>query len=518
MQAIAAANNTEQHFANECQSTDLPYQSLRGGISTLLAQFFNVFLQALSVILLARLLTPADYGLFSIVISLTTLGRIFGDLGLSTAILQISQINHKQISTLFWLNMAQSLVIAAIAIAAAPFLGQFYREPRLPALLILMTLILPINALGYQQQALLKRQMRFAELAIVESISVLVGITVAIISAYLGAGFWALAYMQLLIVCVATMGFWIISSWRPRAPNLNAGIGPLLLFGRDITAFNILGFLNQYADNLLIGRYAGAAALGLYDKAFQLFLLPMQLICWPLSPVILASLSRLGNEPERFNHYARNMLLLTCGLCMPLIAFLFVKTQVIVLVVLGKRWLNLVPAFMAMAPAAFFESFLVCLGLILLASGKSGKMLAYRIVQSVITLIGFIIGIRWGIVGVALSLSITRMILLPPFLFYNCQNTGVSWNKIASAPLCSIVASILAAALLHLTDSFVRVPMTQTVHLLFDGMVFVVAYLSIWLCFPEAKLLLLRIGQALLVGDFTFTRLRAKWSKLDLSR
>jgi O-antigen/teichoic acid export membrane protein len=491
------SNGLDEHFRTEHLQSDLGQRSASSGAITLLSQAAKLLMQVSSTVLLARLLTPKDYGLFGIVLSLIAFGTIFGDLGLPTATLQSNEINHKQVSTLFWLNMAQSLIVALIMIASAPLLAHFFKEPMLAPLLVAMSGGSVVYALGCQHQALMRRQMRFTRLSSVEFISMLLGVATAIISAWCGARFWALAYMQLVTTTASTAGCWIACNWRPGAPFAGASVRPLLHFGKNITASNMCACLNRNLDNLLIGHYCGVGPLGLYDKAFQLHMLPMQQISWPVTGVAQATLSRLGSDSARFDHYAKTMVLLLSGICMPVIAFLFVKADVIVWLMLGSSWQSVVPIFRALGPAAFVEVVLCGVSWIAVSYGQTSRLLQCRIAQTILTIAALLVGIRWGTIGVAIAISISRIISLLPSIVFCSAATPVKWNKLATAPLYPMLASITAAIAVQVVDSLLGFPPHQILYALFDSVLFVATYACIWICFPNSRSLAAQIFQAM---------------------
>ena len=274
--AIKPLRGLDEHFRTEHLHADLVKRSASGGAAILLSQAAKLFLQTLSMVLLARLLTPTDYGLFGLAITVTAFGIAFRDLGLPSATLQSNEIDHRQVSTLFWLTIAQSVVIAAATIAAAPLIAQYFKEPILAPLLVVLSGSSVLYSLGSQHQALLRRQMRFSQLSLVEVISMLLGVTTAIVAAWCGAKFWALAYMQVAMMGALTAGHWIVCNWRPGPPFAGASVRPLLKFGRNLTATSICAYLSRNLDNLLIGHYCGISSLGLYEKAFQLHMLPLE--------------------------------------------------------------------------------------------------------------------------------------------------------------------------------------------------------------------------------------------------
>jgi O-antigen/teichoic acid export membrane protein len=222
---------------------------------------------------LARLLTLQDFGLISMVTAFTGLASLFRDMGLSMATVQRPHIDHAQVSTLFWVNVAISVVITSITAMLGPLIAWFYGEPRLKWITIVSAVAFIFGGLTVQHQALLRRQMRFTALAIIDVGSMLAGIIVAITSSLYGAGYWALVLNQLVVGITTAMGVWLLCDWRPGLPVGHSGVRSMLAFGGNLTGANVLNYFVRNFDNILIGWYWGAQQLGLYTRAYQLLVI-----------------------------------------------------------------------------------------------------------------------------------------------------------------------------------------------------------------------------------------------------
>src|SRR5262249_18897970 len=185
-------------LSTEHLHSDLKGRSVRGGFCTVSSQGGQFLIQSVSTVVLARLLTPVDFGIVAMVTAVTGLGQAFADFGLSEATIQRKEITHNQVSTLFWINVAIGLGLMLVTMGAAPVLAWFYREPRLKDITFLMSLTFLISSLRVQHDALLKRQMRFLSLAVRDVASWGVAVPVAIAMAWRGAGYWALAALPLM--------------------------------------------------------------------------------------------------------------------------------------------------------------------------------------------------------------------------------------------------------------------------------------------------------------------------------
>src|ERR1700761_2116435 len=197
-------------FSTEHLHADLKGRSVRGGMLTLTSQGVQFLMQTASTIILARLLTPADFGLVAMVTAITSLGQAFADLGLSEATIQRPEISHEQVSTLFWINVAIGFGLTALTSAFAPVLAWFYREPRLIHITLLVSLTFLIGGLRVQHDALLRRQMRFSAIAVRDIAAYLLAVPIAVFLAWRGFSYWAIIALPLTLNFVQMLLSWLM--------------------------------------------------------------------------------------------------------------------------------------------------------------------------------------------------------------------------------------------------------------------------------------------------------------------
>ncbi|MGD1918579.1 MAG: lipopolysaccharide biosynthesis protein [Pleurocapsa sp.] len=325
----------ENYFNTEHLKTDLKQRSVRGGVVTIASQASKFTLKFGSIAILARLLPTEDYGLIGMATVIIGFVEYFKDLGLSAATIQQQKINHQQVSTLFWINLGVSFLIALIVALIAPAIAAFYHEPRLKAITLGLAINFIFGGLTIQHQALLKRQMQFTNLAKIEIVSMLVGVVVAIVAAYSGLGYWSLGLMTLATGIINAMGVWIACRWRPGLPSRGSGVRSLLTYGRNLTSFRLINYFSRNLDNILIGRRWGSQQLALYAQAYRLLLLPIQQINSPIHSVAIPTLSSLQGEPEKHGRYYYKAILLITTLGMPIVAFMFATAHDLILLMLG---------------------------------------------------------------------------------------------------------------------------------------------------------------------------------------
>ncbi|MCC5634383.1 lipopolysaccharide biosynthesis protein [Nostoc sp. CHAB 5844] len=487
MKNLSSNEKQQQYFNTDHLKADLKGHSVRGGVVTMVAQASKFVLQTSSTIVLARLLAPEDYGLIGMVTVITGFAGLFNDLGLSSATIQKSEINHKQVSTLFWINFAISCTTALVVAGLAPVIAWFYKEPRLTWITLALASSFIFGGLTVQHQALLQRQMQFKKLAKINIISMLAGVATAVISAWYGLGYWALVLMQIAIANTNAVAVWVACDWRPGIPFKGSDIRSMLAFGGNVTGFNLVNYFARNLDNILIGQYWGPQELGLYAQAYKLLLLPITQINGPVTSVALPALSSLQSEPEKYRRYYYKAVLLITTVGMPIVAFMFASADKVIFLMLGKQWLDAVPIFRFLMPAAFIGTFNVATGWVYESLGKTDRQFRWGIVTSATIVISFMIGVYWGAIGVAISYSLSLSILQVPRFIYCYRNTPLRLTDLIntlSRPCC---ASLVAAGGLVGINQLFPNGINILISLFIDFVLYSLLYFVMWMIIPNGR-------------------------------
>jgi O-antigen/teichoic acid export membrane protein len=415
---------TERHLRTDHLMDDLGGRTTRGGATTVISQGLKFVAGMATTIVLARLLTPQDYGLVGMVAVVTGFVSMFKDMGLSTATIQRAEVSSEQVSTLFWVNVALSLLIMVVTVALAPVVAWFYHEPRLTWITVVFALSLIFGGLTAQHEALLRRQMRFMALAAVELCSLAVSIAVAVILALRGAGYWALVLSQVALGFSYAVGVWSVCGWRPGLPRRDTGVRQMLAFGRNLTGFSIVNYFARNLDNMLIGRFWGSAQLGLYARAYQLLLLPIEQINTPIAAVTVPALSRLVDSPERYRQAYLRILEKISILTMPAMALMIATSDWIVALLLGPRWMGVSRMFALLGIAGLIQPATNTVGWLFITQGRTRQMFQWGLIGSGIIVVSILAGLPWGAVGVAASYSLVFLFVVTPLLFWFAGRSG----------------------------------------------------------------------------------------------
>ena len=279
---------------------DSMHNRIRSGLAWKVAsQVFRQLSRVAVVVILARLLTPEEYGLAAMVLVFSALVLIFADLALGAALVQREELNEADRSTVFWTSAAMGTLFMLLGIAASWPIAAFYGEPEVQPLFALLSVSFLVTALGTTQSALLNREMQFRSLELRMMAGTLVGGTAGIVVAAAGGGAWAIIVQQLAIAVTSTLLLWAFSPWRPRFTYSLHSLRSLGGFSLNVFGTRVLFYANRNLDNMLIGRFLGASALGAYAIAYNVMLMPLARIAQPIVEVLFPAMSRIQDDRRR---------------------------------------------------------------------------------------------------------------------------------------------------------------------------------------------------------------------------
>jgi PST family polysaccharide transporter len=479
IQAGETAATREGLHRGAVSPTDLKARTLRGGVAKICAQAASFVLRIGSLMALARLLDPGDFGLVGMVTVVTGVFGLFKDAGLSMVTVQRATITEDQISTLFWVNLAVGLGLGALTVALAPALVRFYGEPRLLWVTVALAAGFVFNAAGVQHSALLQREMRFTALAVIEIGSLLTSIAAAVGLAILGYGYWALVAMTVVLPAASSAGMWLSARWLPGAPRRGAGIGSMMRFGGAVTLNGLIVYVAYNIDKVLLGRLLGAEALGIYGRAYQLINIPTENLNAAVGGVAVSALSRLQNDPARFKGYFLKGYSLVLALTIPVTVACTLFADDIILVLLGPKWREAAAIFRLLAPTILAFALINPLSWLLFSTGQVRRSLNMAMVIAPLVILGYVAGLPYGSHGVAFGYSAMMTLLVLPMVAWATHGSAVvSFRDILRAVrgpfLSAIVATVPAAAVHAMLGGMPAFP-----RLLLAGSVLLAAYLGV---------------------------------------
>jgi O-antigen/teichoic acid export membrane protein len=425
---------------------DLKEKAIRGGAVRLAAQVANLSLRMGALVVLARLLSPEDFGLVGMVTALTGVLTWFRDFGLSAAVVQRSDITNDQHSTLFWINVLIGALLALLTLAAAPAVASFYHEPRLFSVTAVLGTAFLFNAVGIQHSALLQRQMRFTAMAAIGMVSLAIGTALAIGGAAIGFGSWALVAMSVTTPLVASIGFWLAAGWLPGLPRRCAGIRSLLHFGGTLTLNNVIAYIGLNADKVMIGRFLGVDALGIYGRAFQLANIPIDNLNFAVGEVAFSALSRLQNDPDKLRSFFLTGFSFVLGLTLPITIACALFADDIVLVLLGPKWQASTEIVRLLAPTIAVSAVINPMTWLINSLGLVRRSLNITLVFAPIMILGCALGLPYGAAGVAFAYSAVAVLWVVPHVAWCLHGTPISLRDVAPAVIRPLAAGLVAGA------------------------------------------------------------------------
>jgi O-antigen/teichoic acid export membrane protein len=480
--AVAAKDaHVSAGAGGEAAPHDLKRRTARGALISTVGQASNFVLRIGSMVVLARLLTPEDFGLVGMVTACTGFLSLFRDCGLSMATVQRASISREQTSMLFWINLTVGTVLAVLCGIAAPFLAVFYHEPRLLWVTVATGLGFVFGGAAAQHRALLQRNMRFMTLTAIDLISLVASIVVGIGMALAGLRYWSLVGMALSGPIIAAFGLWIVGGWVPGPPRRGADVLSMIRYGGTVTINCVIVYVAYNMDKVLLGRYWGAAALGLYGRAYQLINLPTDNLNSTIGLVAFPALARLQNDWPRLKSYFLKGYGLFLSLVMPITTACALFAEDIVRVLLGPKWDAAVPVFRLLAPTILSFALMNPHAWLMLATGKAARSLKIALLIAPTVILGYVAGLSHGSHGVAAGFSISITLLVVPVILWAIRGTPITAMdelKVIMRPLLSVIIGAFVALVAW---SFLRTLSYPLLRLIAANIVLFGVYLAVLL-------------------------------------
>jgi len=414
------------------------------------SQASRVTAQLLGMLILARLLSPSDFGVVAMAAVVTGFAGIFRDLGTVAAVIQKPQLSEALLDSVFWLNVGIGACIAVLLAMLAPALAVAMRETRLVEVLWTLAVVFPIASLGLVHQALFERASRFRSVAMIECCAAFVGLAAGVAAALAGWGVYALVSQTVAASLVATAGLWATSPWRPGWHFSLMQIRQLARFSGNLVGVNTFTYFARNADTLLIGRFLGTTELGYYNVAYRLMLWPLQNISWVAGRALFPALSRIQDDKERLRRGYTRAVAAVFLVTAPLTLGLFVLREPFVAAVLGESWSTVSDLLFWLAPVSVVQSVGTTVGWLYRATGRTDVMFKVAAVSGSIAICAFVIGLQWGVEGVAAAYCTASLIVFWPSLAIALRLVGLSLPGFLRQLGPTFLAACLMASLLAL--------------------------------------------------------------------
>ncbi|HLH03117.1 MAG TPA: MOP flippase family protein [Bryobacteraceae bacterium] len=407
-------------------------------------------LSVASVATVARLLGPSAYGVMGMANLLIVFILNFRDLGTGSAIIQRKTISNTLISSLFWVNFCLGLFLAAIVCAASPATAAFFKTPDLIPILCTLSISFWLTSCGVVHSSLIIREMRFRALAIADLSAAVMAYLVALTFAYRGFGVWSLVFANLANSATACLGYWIGSRWRPSWEFSLDSVKSIAKYSLNLSGSQLINYFSRNADNITVGKVLGKAPLGDYQMAYNLMLTPIQNISAVIAQATFPAFARIQDDNERFRAaYTRSCMLIAL-ISFPVMAGMGVIADPMIRSILGEKWVGAIRVFQILAPVGLVQSVQTTVGQIYMAKSRTDIAFRWNIAACILLVSSFLIGIHWGILGVATAYCIAFLgfTVIPGFLI-PFRLIGLKLSEFARAllPQILITAGMTVACL-----------------------------------------------------------------------
>jgi polysaccharide transporter, PST family len=474
-------------FPSEAADAALGDRSVRSGFTTVLSRGAQILLQLAAVAILARLLTPEDYGIQALVFPVALLTGQIANIGLQSAVIHHESLDPRVASLFFWHGLRVNLVVSGGMALAGPFLARLFGDARVMGIAAAWALVIYVSTTASVPEALLKRQLRFGIVATVQLAAIVTSIVAAVVAALLGAGYWALMVQVAVLELGRAAGIWFLCPWRPsrsvrREDATDAGLDAMRAYWRNLSGARVVAWCGDQADRLVVGAVAGAPVLGLYDAAKRWAWFPFIELYVALTDVAVASLSRVRRDTERYRAYFRNIYLPVYSIALPTIVFVFIDAARILHVLLGDQWSGATTYLRILSVAAAGASLSRMATWLYLTTGETRRQFRWTLVTTPIMLLALFVGAARGATGVAMGFAMGTCVLAVPSVVNAARGSPVGaleFLRVFGRPFAAaVVGALVVTVAVPARDA------TPLVALLVRVPVFLVLYGATWMAIP----------------------------------
>ncbi len=447
----------------------------------------------LTTAILARLLTPAEFGIVGYATLAIAYLTVLRDLGLGPALIQRREDIDEASNTVFSLNLIMGAVLAATTFAIAPLVASYFREPLVTPLLRVLAFNFVINAFGSVHVVRLQRELEFQKKLIPDVGHSIIKGVVSIGLALLGFGVWSLVIGQMAGAITSVALSWIVFPWRPRLSIKPRLARALLGFGVSVIGVDVISVVYDNLDYLIIGRMFGNADLGIYTQAYKLPELLVLSMLWVMTKALFPAYAKMQDDPDALRRGFLTTIRLVQIICLPISLGLVIAARPIVLVAFGDQWLAAVPIVRVLALFALVSSIGFNVGDVYKAVGRPDILVKLELFTLALLVPTLIFGARFGLIGVAIGHLMVSLVHMIVRLFIATRFVRVTLWEIAAqlvpASLAGGALAALAVPALLLTDGI-----GAFFQLIIVALAGAMGYLSVlWLVERESVLRVMRV-------------------------
>lgn len=424
---------------------NLRQSMLTGVVWKLLGHGFAQVMRSVVGVILAHLLAPSDFGLAAVALIYIGVTGIFTDLALGAALVQRRAVTEEDRSTAFWTTLSAGIVLSLLGVGLSPLIAAALSTPDATPLIAATSSMIFLSSLGLTQTALLTRELRFRSLELRNFTGTIFGALIALPLAFAGFGAWAIVSQAIASTAISSALVWRLSSWRPKAVFSAESFRSLGSFGGKTVIAQFLGFLTLYADNVLIARFLGTTALGIYSMAYNVMFVPVMRVAEPIQQVVFAGFAKLQADPARLRDaWLRGAVLVSSVNAAAFLGMVVVAPD-FVLVVLGQKWAPAVRVLQLLSLSGVAHSFMSLNWSTMQAMGRVGTSLRLRLFSAPLIIAAFVAGLPWGVAGVAGFYAGARSIIVVASVAVTARALGTS-PALVAVRLSQVLVRCLAMA------------------------------------------------------------------------
>jgi O-antigen/teichoic acid export membrane protein len=437
-------------------SDALGRRAARGVLAVGTGQAGRIVLQITSVVVLARLISPRDYGLVAMVTAVVGVGEILREMGLSTAAIQSRELSRAQRDNLFWISAGAGLLVSIVVALAAPGLVLLYGESAVLGICVALAPTFLLSGLAAQYRAGLTRDLRFKALAVCDVTCAGAALSVGVVAAIFGLGYWSLVLQQVSSGVFALVALAWTSGWLPGRYDRSASMGQLLRFGFSVLGSQVITYASINADSVLVGSTYGARDLGFYNRGMQLVRTPLNQLRTPIGTVALPVLSRLQDDPRRFMDFVSSAQLAVGYPLLAGIGWFIACGESAVRLALGPTWVEATPVIQLIAAGEGISTLMFLASWMYVSLGLGSALVRFSAFTLAFRLCLLVAALPVGLLAVAAVGVVGPLVVLPIALWQVGRATGLPTSALLwqAASILAVVTtvSVVTASLVHALD------------------------------------------------------------------
>lgn len=446
---------------------------------------------------LARLLTPTDFGLYTMVMAVVGILFMFRDAGVESALVQADKISPAQLATLNSFNATWGFVLALTVLALGPALAAFYDEPRLIGASAAAAASFLIYGFDVQPAALMLRAHRFKTHAIIEFVGLTLGLIAALIFAIYRLGYWALFALDFVVAATLLIGHVKTMQWRPRFGGQWQAVRSMLSFGRTLSYVRLLGHCCRNIDQIIIGWALGPAALAIYAKSIRLVNMPHDAVNWPLTKIAVPSLSRQKNDPAQFRATFSRLNGISATLGLPIVVWIGVSADSIVATLYGPQWTSMVPIVQLVAVLGIFNTVMAGPAWIYVSTAAVKRQIPWEILTFIALTTSLIYGVKQGLDGASIAVVTAGVVLRIGAWLYSIQRSPINGATVLISLWRPVLAATTTTAITFAAVERLPAMASAPILAFVSGLVVLLTYLVIWLIIPQGRQTLISYWRAI---------------------